>query len=81
MLSKQLIVKAVVTTPVVGLRRLTRADPGEVRRIARTAAAAADLPPAKELLVALAEALGIPGAEHGWADAPEMQGAVRIDRS
>jgi hypothetical protein len=61
--------------------RLTGADPGAVRRIARTAPAPADLPPARELLVELAEALGIQGAEHGWADAPEMAGAVRIDRS
>jgi ribosomal protein S18 acetylase RimI-like enzyme len=61
--------------------RLTGADPGEVRRIARTAPSPADLPPARELLVSLAEALGIQGAEHGWADAPEMPGAIRIDRS
>jgi ribosomal protein S18 acetylase RimI-like enzyme len=61
--------------------RLTGADPAEVRRIAQTASAPADLPPAKELLVSLAAALGIQGAEHGWADAPELSGAVRIDRS
>jgi ribosomal protein S18 acetylase RimI-like enzyme len=60
--------------------RLTGADPGEVRRIARTAPAPADLPPARDLLVAVAAALGIHGAEHGWADAPDMPGAVRIDR-
>jgi ribosomal protein S18 acetylase RimI-like enzyme len=60
--------------------RLTGADPGEVRRIARTAPAPADLPPAPELLTALAAALGIQGAEHGWANAPELPGAVRIDR-
>jgi len=60
--------------------RLTGADPGDVRRVARTASAPADLPPARELLVALATALGIQGAEHGWSDAPEAPGAVRIDR-
>jgi hypothetical protein len=25
--------------------------------------------------------MGIVGAEHGWADAPEIEGAIRIDRS
>jgi ribosomal protein S18 acetylase RimI-like enzyme len=61
--------------------RLTGADPGAVRAIARTAAAPADLPPARELLAALAEEIGIEGAEHGWADAPEIEGATRIDRA
>jgi ribosomal protein S18 acetylase RimI-like enzyme len=61
--------------------RLTGANPAAVRRIARTADAPADLPPATELLVSLANVLGIEGAEHGWADAPELDGAVRIDRS
>jgi ribosomal protein S18 acetylase RimI-like enzyme len=60
--------------------RLTGAEPGEVRRVARTAPAPADLPPARDLLAALAAVLGIEGAEHGWSDAPEMPGAVRIDR-
>ena len=61
--------------------RLTGAEPAEVRRIARTAPAPADLPPAAELLTALAGAMGIQGVEHGWADAPELPGAVRIERS
>ena len=30
---------------------------------------------------ALAGALGIQGVEHGWSDAPELPGAVRIERS
>jgi ribosomal protein S18 acetylase RimI-like enzyme len=60
--------------------RLTGADPSAVRRIARTAPAPADLPPARELLASLADVLGIEGAGHGWADAPVLEGAVRIDR-
>jgi ribosomal protein S18 acetylase RimI-like enzyme len=63
---------------VVG--RLTGADPQAVRSIARTAAAPADLPPARELLAALAQALGIEGAGHGWSDAPDVTGAVRVER-
>src|SRR6188508_1161627 len=61
--------------------RLTGADPEAVRRVARTAPAPADLPPARELLAELAAALGIEGALTGWADAPELDGSVRIDRS
>jgi len=61
--------------------RLTGADPATVRRIARTGPAPPDLPPAGELLEALARALGIEGEAHGWADAPEIEGAVRLDRA
>lgn len=73
---------------VVGLQanprvvsRLTGADPEAIRRIARTAESPLDLPPARELLAALADAMGIEGAAHGWADAPDLPGAVRIDRA
>jgi ribosomal protein S18 acetylase RimI-like enzyme len=61
--------------------RLTGANPAEVRRIARTAPAPADLEPARELLGALAVVLGIEGAEHGWAGADAVEGAVRLDRA
>jgi hypothetical protein len=60
--------------------RLTGADPETIRRIARTASSPADLPPPRELLAELAAAIGIVGSEHGWADAPELPGAVRIRR-
>lgn len=60
--------------------RLTGADPEEVRRIARTASSPAELPPARELLASLASALGVEGAGHGWADAPPIEGAVRVRR-
>jgi ribosomal protein S18 acetylase RimI-like enzyme len=61
--------------------RLTGADPEAVRQIARTAPAPGDLPPPRELLASFAQLLGIVDAEHGWADAPEIEGAIRIDRS
>jgi ribosomal protein S18 acetylase RimI-like enzyme len=59
--------------------RLTGADPGAVRRVARTAPSPADLPPARELLASLAAVMGVDGAENGWADAPELEGSVRIE--
>jgi ribosomal protein S18 acetylase RimI-like enzyme len=61
--------------------RLTGADPESVRAIARTAAAPADLPPARDLLASLAQALGIEGSGYGWADAPDLAGAVRVERA
>lgn len=61
--------------------RLTGADPEAVRRIAHTASSPADLPPARELLAELAAALGIEGVEHGWADAPALADAIRVERA
>jgi len=61
--------------------RLTGADPDAVRRIARTAPAPADLPPTRELLADLAEAMGVAGAGHGWTDAPELADAVLVERA
>jgi ribosomal protein S18 acetylase RimI-like enzyme len=61
--------------------RLTGADPETVRRIARTASAPADLPPARELLASLAEALGVEGAGHGWSDAAASDGFIKVERS
>jgi len=46
--------------------RLTGADPAAVRAVARTGASPAELPPAQQLLEAIAEAIGLEGAEHGW---------------
>jgi ribosomal protein S18 acetylase RimI-like enzyme len=60
--------------------RLTGAEPEEIRRIAVTAPSPADLAPARELLAELAAAMRIHGAEHGWANAPEIDGVERIDR-
>lgn len=61
--------------------RLTGADPAAVRQVAQTASSPADLPPARELLAQLAAVMGVVGAETGWADAPELDGSVRIERS
>jgi ribosomal protein S18 acetylase RimI-like enzyme len=61
--------------------RLTGADPEAVRRIAVTASSPADLAPARELLAEFAGAMGVQGVEHGWSNAPEIDGATRIDRA
>ena len=49
------------------LARLTGADPQRVREVARNAPSPADLPPAREILGALADVLGLEGADHGFA--------------
>jgi len=61
--------------------RLTGADPEAVRGIAHTAPTPAGLPPARELLATLSDALGVEGADHGWGDAPELDGSVRVERA
>jgi ribosomal protein S18 acetylase RimI-like enzyme len=63
------------------ISRLTGADPETVRHVARTAPSPADLPPARELLGQLAAAMRVEGVETGWADAPEPEGSVRIERA
>jgi ribosomal protein S18 acetylase RimI-like enzyme len=60
--------------------RLTGADPAAVRAAAVHARSPGELPPPAETLAGLARVIGVAGAEHGWADAPELPGAVRIDR-
>lgn len=62
------------------VHRLTGADPEAIRRVAQSASSPADLPPARELLRDLAAALGVEGSEHGWADAEDLEGFVRIER-
>ena len=55
------------------LARLTGADPQRVKEVALTAASPADLAPAREILAALADALGLEGADarlHGARHAP-----------
>ena len=61
--------------------RLTGANPEAVRAAAVHARTPEELPPAREILAGLARAMGIAGAEHGWADAPDIPGAVRIERA
>jgi hypothetical protein len=61
-------VVALGANPTV-LARLTGADPARVRAIIRTAASPADLPPATELVEAIADVLGIAEAGHGFVAA------------
>jgi hypothetical protein len=70
---------ALSANPTV-VARLTGADPGEVRRVVRTAKRPEDLSPAPELIVEVAAVLGIEGADHGYADAGEVPGAVWVSR-
>jgi ribosomal protein S18 acetylase RimI-like enzyme len=60
--------------------RLTGADPSAVRAAALHGSSPDELPPAEEVLAGIAAAIGIEGAEHAWSDAPELPGAVRIER-
>jgi ribosomal protein S18 acetylase RimI-like enzyme len=46
--------------------RLTGASPARVREVARTAASPAELPAATELVVSIAELMGVSEAGHGW---------------
>jgi ribosomal protein S18 acetylase RimI-like enzyme len=62
-------VVALGANPTV-LARLTGADPARVRQVARTAASPAELPPAKELIEAIADLLGVAEAGHGWVASP-----------
>jgi GNAT superfamily N-acetyltransferase len=58
-------VVALGSNPTV-VARLTGADARQVREVARTASAAADLPPATELIAAIAAVMGVSEADHGW---------------
>lgn len=59
--------------------RLTGADPAAIRSVARTADSPVDLPPAEELLRALAAALGIDGADYGFDQARDLPGAIIVE--
>ena len=72
-------VVALHANPVV-IERYTGASQASVRAITPVAGVPADLAPARELLAGLAGTLGLSGAEHGWADAPVDDAAVRVDR-
>ncbi len=60
--------------------RLTGAQPADVRRIAQTAKTPDELPPATELAAQLGALLGVSGADHGYARAGEVPGAVDVPR-
>ncbi len=75
----QLARVALAANPRV-VSRLTGAEPAAVRAAAVHGTSPAEVPPAEETLAAIAAAMGIDGAVHGWSDAPDLAGAVRIDR-
>jgi ribosomal protein S18 acetylase RimI-like enzyme len=71
---------AMHANPVV-VERYTGAPQGAIRAVTPVASSPGDLAPARELLGALANVLGLAGAEHGWADAPDGEPvAARMDR-
>jgi hypothetical protein len=70
---------ALSANPTV-VARLTGADPGEVRRVVRTAKALEELAPAPELVAEVAAVLGVEGAEHGYAGAETVPSAVVLPR-
>lgn len=70
-------VVALRANPTV-LARLTGADPGRVREVARTADTPAELPPARDLASALADVLGLEGGAAGYAGAAELSGVKLV---
>jgi hypothetical protein len=60
------------------LSRLTGADPGRIRSVARTGESPDELPPVEELLADVAAALGLDGAELEFDSARELPGAVVV---
>jgi ribosomal protein S18 acetylase RimI-like enzyme len=73
------IVVSLAINPTV-VSRLTGAEPGAVRAAARQAHTVDELPPAPDLVGAVAAAIGIQGADHGYAEARDVPGAVVLDR-
>jgi len=63
------------------ISRLTGADAAAVRRVARTADSPVDLPPAEELLDAIAAVLGLEGAGYGFETARELEGVVVVEHA
>jgi hypothetical protein len=61
------------------VHRLTGANPASVRAIAKTAASPDELPPARELIAELGEALGVQGADIGFEEAGNLPAAVVVD--
>jgi len=71
---------ALSANPTV-VARLTGADPGVVRRVIRTAKRVEDLPAAPELVGEVAAVLSIEGADHGYAAAGRIPGALEVPRA
>jgi hypothetical protein len=71
---------ALRANPVV-VERYTGGSQAAIRAATPVAAAPSELAPPRELLAGLAGALGLTGADHGWADLPDgVDAAIRIDR-
>ena len=70
---------ALRANPVV-VERYTGATQAAVRAATPVADSPDELPPAREVLAALSAALGLTGAEHGWADAPGDGDVIRVGR-
>jgi ribosomal protein S18 acetylase RimI-like enzyme len=62
-------VVALGSNPTV-VARLTGADARRVREVARTASSPSELPPAAELVLQIADVMGVAEAGHGWQGTP-----------
>jgi ribosomal protein S18 acetylase RimI-like enzyme len=60
------------------LARLTGGDPERIRAVAQTATSPSELPPASDMLAALAETLGLAGGAYGYEGGRNTAGAVEI---
>ena len=70
---------ALRANPVV-VERYTGATQAAVRAATPVADSPDELPSAREVLANLSAALGLTGAEHGWADAPGNGDVIRVGR-
>jgi ribosomal protein S18 acetylase RimI-like enzyme len=70
-------VVALAANPTL-VSRLTGADPAAVRAAALHARSPDELPPPHEVLAGIAAAVGLEGAGHGYSDAEEAEGWIRI---
>jgi hypothetical protein len=70
-------VVALAANPTL-LERMTGADRRDVRAAARSGKRPEDLPPPAETIAALARAVQIEGAEHGYRDVIGLPGAISI---
>jgi hypothetical protein len=50
-----------------------------LRRVARTAATPAELPPARGHVAEVAQVLGLTGADIGFEEARDLEGAVLVE--
>lgn len=59
--------------------RLTGANPGAVRKVARSADSPVDLPAPEELIRELASVLGLHGADYGFETASELDSVILVE--